>query len=131
MDWITGILLKMTFSVGLQQARKYHCTGIHSLSSFSLPCKKEGFTLTALCLGFPGARGKTPTPTTEAREAKLSYRTENRVREEGKGGGLAIQAACHGKFLLWLRVGRRVRFREVAAICVEVLRMAEMGSNGF
>lgn len=82
------------------------------------------------CLG-QGGKTPTPTPTTEAREAKLSYGTENRVREEGKGGGLAIQAACHGKFLLWLRVGRRVRFREVVAICVEILRMAEMGSNGF
>ena len=56
MDKISGILLKMNFSVGPwnkkeNKNKKTHCIVIRSLCPFPLPFKEEGFILIALVSG--------------------------------------------------------------------------------
>ena len=80
MDKISGILLKMNFSVGPRNKKgkkknnkKTHCIVIHSLSPFPLPFKEEGFILIALVSGLSciGQEGKNPKCQPVELEAKL------------------------------------------------------------
>ena len=90
MDWVSGILLKMKFSAGSwneKEKKKPHSIRIHSLSPFSLPCKEEGFILTALMSGLScmGQGGKTPKPQAVEPEG-LSWDTEWRRQGRGRVG---------------------------------------------
>lgn len=92
--------------------------------------RKKDSRLLYQCLGFPvwGKGGKAQTSTSEAREAELSYMVKG--AREGRRVGMVVvvvcgwnqpycRTGCHGQFLVWLlKVGRRVRFQEAAAVRV-------------